>query len=244
MAPNDDGGLTHGSVCDICMSAPRAVRFHPCGHSIACELCTLQLIAKCPGSSEAESLLCPHCKAPITQIEKDRPGAPIPLRRQNTFVPSAFDPLSVVGHVMTVEGAAATSGVLEFIDSLKDSTDKETQAAAEAASKAWATGTAELQLQPAQLQLAQLQLRMQQQARVPPHPAVRAISGVLALSYLCVFVWGILAILPIRTDFGTPLHSDRLLSLTLTLTQILSFTLTLNLSLTPTLNLTLSLTLP
>ena len=43
-------------VCDICMSAPRAVRFHPCGHSVACELCTLQLIAKCPGSAKAGSL--------------------------------------------------------------------------------------------------------------------------------------------------------------------------------------------
>ena len=197
-------------VCDICMSAPRAVRFHPCGHSVACELCALQLIAKCPGSSEAETLFCPHCKAPITHIEKDRPGARTPLRRQSTFVPSAFDPLSVVGHAMTAEtadpeAAGATSGVLAFIDSLKGSTDKETQAAAEAASKTWATGTLPHAAAATPAYVAQL-LRMQQQARLPPHPVVRAISGVLAVSFLGVFAWGMHAILAIRADFGAALH--------------------------------------
>ena len=41
-------------TCMICMSEPRAVRFHPCGHSVACELCTLQIIAKCPGSRKPD----------------------------------------------------------------------------------------------------------------------------------------------------------------------------------------------
>jgi hypothetical protein len=215
-------------VCDICWSAPRAVRFHPCGHSVACELCTLQLIAKCPGSTKAESLFCPHCKSPISKIERDRAGAPTPLRRQNTFVPSAFDPLSVVGHAMTAEqegamtaeqeGAAAASGVLEFIESLKHATDEETRAAAHAASKTWSSGTPQAAPPPealAQLLAGYAQLggnpqavlaqhQAFQQARVPPHPLVRAITGALAAAFLCVFAWGMHAIDAIRVAQVAP----------------------------------------
>ena len=135
-------------------------------------------------------------------------------------MPSAFDPLSVVGHAMTAEqeGAAAASGVLEFIESLKHATDEETRAAAHAASKTWSSGTPQAAPPPealAQLLAGYAQLggnpqavlaqhQAFQQARVPPHPLVRAITGALAAAFLCVFAWGMHAIDAIRVAQVAP----------------------------------------
>jgi hypothetical protein len=194
-------------TCMICMSEPRAVRFHPCGHSVACELCTLQIIAKCPGSSKPESLMCTHCKKPITKIEKDKKGAP-KISRQKTFVqPPSLDPLSIVQHAITAQAPSADEthmDVADFISSNQESPDKETREAAEAAAKTWADGSPPAGLGQLQAQLAE----MQRQAQRPPHPLIRAIAGVVAVLFLCVFAWGMKAIVAIRADFDAYLASD------------------------------------
>ena len=48
-------------TCVVCMDAPRATRFRPCGHSQCCEACAAQL-ANHRGHGRA---LCPYCRAEI-----------------------------------------------------------------------------------------------------------------------------------------------------------------------------------
>ena len=53
------------SLCIVCQDSAREVRFHECGHSITCQLCTLKLIAHSTGMS----LKCPTCKESVVRIE-------------------------------------------------------------------------------------------------------------------------------------------------------------------------------
>ena len=207
----DKGDLTEDSerMCQICMSAPRAVRFHPCGHSVTCEHCTLQLIAKCPGSFKPESLLCTHCKTPITKIEKDRAGAP-KLSRQKTFQPSALDPLSVAKQASeqataTDQESDAQSGVKDFISSFEGSADEELRKAAEAAAKTWATGATRPGLD---VDAIRRQMGLGGRTAVPPHPVIRMIAGAFAISYIVVCAWGLYAVAAVRADFNAFVASD------------------------------------
>lgn len=151
--------------------------------------------------------MCTHCKKPITKIEKDKKGAP-KISRQKTFVqPPSLDPLSIVQHAITAQAPSADEthmDVADFISSNQESPDKETREAAEAAAKTWADGSPPAGLGQLQAQLAE----MQRQAQRPPHPLIRAIAGVVAVLFLCVFAWGMKAIVAIRADFDAYLASD------------------------------------
>eukprot|EP00966_Prymnesium_polylepis_P072460 1682433-Prymnesium_polylepis.2 len=75
----DDSSSAAGETreCQICLSAQVATRYHPCGHAVACELCTLQvrlsalpapihsLIAPCAHALHAPGALC--LTSPITR---------------------------------------------------------------------------------------------------------------------------------------------------------------------------------
>ena len=50
--------------CTICYSAPRSIRFRPCGHWTVCEDCALSMIAH----SKDHLLACPSCKTSIAGI--------------------------------------------------------------------------------------------------------------------------------------------------------------------------------
>lgn len=63
------------------------------------------------------------------------------------------------------------------------------------------------------------------QSRTPPHPLIRALSGVLAVSFLCVWAWGMNAIVAIRADFDAYLASD---NFTVQATQVQSLAGPLN----------------
>ena len=53
-------------MCVICMDAPRATRFRPCGHSQCCEACAALVTRRGGGASR-----CPYCRTPITTMVTD-----------------------------------------------------------------------------------------------------------------------------------------------------------------------------
>lgn len=138
------------STCIACQDQPRCVRFHECGHSLMCELCTLKLIAHSTG----KVLKCPTCAGAVARIESDhqplpkgeaeptgdadetpRPAAPspetstgaaasIPIAKQPTFLTAA-------------EGKVPGVEVEAFFKARLSSTDAECKKAAEAAQEAW-----------------------------------------------------------------------------------------------------------
>ena len=72
----DDQGLRPGmaeppaapaesKVCVICMDAPRATRFRPCGHSQCCEACAAQLVGR------VDNAQCPICRVQIQATDTD-----------------------------------------------------------------------------------------------------------------------------------------------------------------------------
>lgn len=69
--------------CVICMDAPRATRFRPCGHSQCCEACAAELV---DGNAR-----CPSCRELIQDTDVNAAFA-----NENTFV-------QIVGHVVGVE---------------------------------------------------------------------------------------------------------------------------------------------
>lgn len=106
--------------CTICYSAPRSIRFHPCGHWTVCEGCTLSMIAH----SKDHLLACPSCKTSISGIcleaaiptttDRGDGQQPPPLRRQRTYEPPPH---------MGAEDIAASvgMGVKDFIDKMQES---------------------------------------------------------------------------------------------------------------------------
>lgn len=72
------------SLCLICCDRPRELRFHPCGHAIACIPCTIMLISR---QAEEPMLICSHCRVAATAVEMlgDVAGAVPNVSRQLTF---------------------------------------------------------------------------------------------------------------------------------------------------------------
>ena len=103
--------------CLLCLDKPRAVRFHPCGHAVACEDCALNVIKH----SQQRKLNCPTCKAVIQRFEVDRSDAPTPIARQKSFQMETHASLSVE----------------EFMVRSVASADPSRKAAAAAAQQAW-----------------------------------------------------------------------------------------------------------
>lgn len=176
--------------CQVCLSAPRAVRFHPCGHATTCETCTLQLIAH---ARQKEKLVCPFCKGEIKKIERDAPSTPGSIARQKTFklgsIP-ALNPGAILQHAMTGgdEDDPNALGVPAYIKAHKEGRDPDLRKAAEAAEKTWTAGPpAAPGLAGLQQQLAEAQAR----ARVPMHWAIRVITGLMTLALICVWGWGL-----------------------------------------------------
>ena len=68
-------------ACLLCLEAPRTVVLEPCRHSVACEPCTVQLLATQPNAP------CPMCRIPIvSSVPASRPVL-------NTFVTRLPDPV-------------------------------------------------------------------------------------------------------------------------------------------------------
>eukprot|EP00966_Prymnesium_polylepis_P334500 7389879-Prymnesium_polylepis.2 len=104
------------TLCIVCQDAVRAVRFHECGHSITCKLCTLKLIAH----SSAMELKCPTCKGSVVRIEdwgQEQPN----LSLQKTFV----------------RGGSGGDTVAKFIEANINSAVPAEKAAANEAKQAW-----------------------------------------------------------------------------------------------------------
>ena len=101
-------------LCIICQDAPRDVRFHDCGHSHACVLCTLKLISRA-----GRELTCPTCKEAVVLIE-------------------SWDSLACAPQPEFVRDRRSGVDVEKFIDQHSTSNNK----VAAAAKKAWARAPA------------------------------------------------------------------------------------------------------
>ena len=62
-----DGGANEedGESCIVCMSLPRTIRNQPCGHAIACELCTVKDIAR---QGAQARFRCMTCRGKVTSV--------------------------------------------------------------------------------------------------------------------------------------------------------------------------------
>lgn len=72
LEPLAESGSEDGS-CAICFAVPRCVRNRPCGHAVACGLCTVKAM-----NASTESYSCPTCRQPVEEVEWH--GADVPAR--------------------------------------------------------------------------------------------------------------------------------------------------------------------
>ena len=201
------GSLPGGSTvdlkeCSICCTDPRATRFHPCGHAVACVNCALQIVAHSADTSEIQ---CPTCKQLIQAIEEDKPDAPVSIARQVTFKlaraagVAAFDPTAAP------QFATANSSSIEaFVEKHSSSESTEIRSSAEAAKKTLASGGQNDDMSRFLAQIRAHAVHAQQ----PVHVSTRAVCGLLIMALTATWLASLVTAFELRAALESYLATD------------------------------------